>query len=33
MVTREIKLKIYDESELFTPFDPDRMQLSDEVSA
>ena len=33
MVTREIKLKIGEESDLFSPFDPDRMQLSDEVSA
>ena len=33
MVTREIKVKIGEQSDLFNPFDPDRTQLSDEVSA
>ena len=31
MNTREIKLKIHDESELFSPLDPDQTMLSDDV--
>ena len=31
MNTREIKLKIHDESELFSPLDPDQMMISDDV--
>ena len=31
MNTREIKLKIHDESELFSPFDPDQTMISDDV--
>ena len=32
MVTQEIKLKIHEESDLFTPYDPDQKLLSEEVS-
>ena len=28
---REIKLKIHEESDLFSPYDPDQMQLSEDM--
>ena len=31
MNTREIKLRIHDESELFSPLDPDQTIISDDV--
>ena len=31
MITQEIKLRIHEESDLFSPFDPDQTTLSDEV--
>ena len=31
MITPEIKLKIHEESDLFSPLDPDQIHLSDEV--
>ncbi len=31
MATREIKLKIHDESELYSPMDPDQKMLSGDV--
>ena len=31
MITQEVKLHIHEESDLFTPFDPDQTILSDEV--
>ena len=33
MVTREIKLKIHEEADMFTPFDPERKLLSEDVAA
>ena len=32
MNAKEIKLKIHEESDLFTPYDPDRNLLSEDVS-
>ena len=32
MVTKEIKLKIHEESDMFVPYDPDQQLLSHEVS-
>ena len=31
MITKEIKMKIHDESEFFTPLDPDQNMISDDV--
>ena len=31
MITQEVKLRIHEESDLFSPFDPDQTMLSDEV--
>ena len=33
METREIKIRIHDESDLFSPFDPDQKLLSDELTS
>ena len=33
MATNEIKLKIHEESDMFTPYDPDQELLSEDVSA
>ena len=33
MLTQEIKLKIHDEAELFSPYDPDGNQLSEDVNS
>ena len=33
METREIKIKINDETDLFSPFDPDQKQLSEDITA
>ena len=32
MVTQEIKLRIHEESDMFTPYDPDQKLLSEDVS-
>lgn len=32
MNTHEIKLKIHEEADLFTPYDPDQMMLSEDIS-
>ena len=31
LMKREIKLKIHEESDLFSPYDPDQMQLSEDM--
>ena len=31
LIKREIKLKIHEESDLFSPYDPDQMQLSEDM--
>ena len=31
LIKREIKLKIHEESDLFSPYDPDQMQLSKDM--
>ena len=31
MITHEIKLKIHEESDLYSPYDPDQKMLSEEV--
>ena len=33
MVTRDIKLKIHEEADMFTPFDPEQKLLSEDVAA
>ena len=31
LMKREIKLRIHEESDLFSPYDPDQMQLSEDM--